>query len=75
MTPEEAQEKRARSQLEREANYFALALLMPREMFKAELAKTKMDLVSDDPINELAKRFGVSTTAVAVRMSMLKLKI
>lgn len=63
------------SDLEREANYFALAILMPRDMFIRELNKTTLDLVSDKPIKELADKFQVSTTAVMVRMSMLKYKI
>lgn len=63
------------SDLEREANYFALALLMPREVFIRELNNTTLDLVSDKPIKELADKFQVSTTAIMVRMSMLKHKI
>lgn len=59
-------------EVEKEANYFALALLMPRELFIKELEATKLDLASDEPLKELAKKFGVSTTAVMVRMSMLK---
>jgi len=71
MTTDEVRDKRARSQIEKEANYFALALLMPREMFKKELDKTVWDLTSDEPLKELAAKFQCSTTAVAVRMSML----
>jgi len=72
MTPQQASEKRAVDSVEREASYFALALLMPRDMFKRELDKTVMDFTSDEPIKELAKKFGVSTTAIAVRMAMLR---
>jgi len=75
MEPTETQEKRARDPVEREANYFALALLMPRDIFKRELDNTVMDLASDEPIKELANKFGVSITAVAVRMCMLNHKI
>ncbi len=59
---------------EKEANAFALAILMPKEMFLKELKKTKMDLSLNDDLlmKKLAKKFQVSQTAVVFRMVMLK---
>lgn len=59
-------------ELEREADYFALALLMPTNLFLEELRKAKLDYGDDQPLIELAKKFDVSLTMVCVRMSMLK---
>ena len=59
---------------EQEAHAFALALLMPREMVIAEFNKMKgLDLCNDAEIKLLADKFGVSITAMAVRLSNLKL--
>lgn len=69
---EKIQQDRKR-EIEQEANYFALALLMPRDLLKAEMKKMNFDLTSDDAIKELAKKFGVSTTALTVRISLLHL--
>lgn len=58
---------------EQEANYFALALLMPREILIREIKSAKLDLTNDVALKELAKKFGVSQTALMVRMSHLNL--
>lgn len=58
---------------EKEANYFALALLMPKERFLSELKKEPMDLADEKSkrLNDIAKLFGVSVNAVVARISML----
>lgn len=60
-------------QLEREANYFAMCLLMPEKLVKKEVAKVTFDLTSDDAIKQLAKIFDVSQTAMALRLAQLKI--
>ena len=60
-------------QLEKEANYFAMCLLMPSHLIKQEVAKLTFDLTSDDAIISLAKTFDVSITAMALRLSQLKI--
>lgn len=60
-------------QLEKEANYFAMCLLMPTHLVKQEAAKLTFDLTNDDAIKSLAKTFDVSTTAMALRLSQLKI--
>jgi len=59
--------------VEKEANYFALCLLMPRDMIMADLAKG-VDLSSDKDMKRLCEKYQVSATALAVRISLLKLK-
>jgi Zn-dependent peptidase ImmA (M78 family) len=59
-------------QIEKEANYFAMCLLMPAHLVKQEVAKLTIDLTDDTAIKSLAKTFDVSMTAMALRLSQLK---
>lgn len=59
--------------LEREANYFAMCLLMPAHLVKQEVKKLTLDLTSDDALKHLAKVFDVSQTAMAIRLAQLKI--
>lgn len=52
---------------EREANAFAAALLMPIPLIASEIKKLK----GDDIVEELAKKFNVSTQAMSFRLSNL----
>jgi len=55
--------------LEREANYFAMCLLMPRKLLIQEVEKMGgISLVDDDEIKTLAKMFKVSIPAMALRL-------
>lgn len=57
---------------EREANFFAAALLMPREFLEADLAKEEsLDLLDDVLLQTLAKKYGVSTQALMNRLKNL----
>jgi Zn-dependent peptidase ImmA (M78 family) len=57
---------------EREANFFAASLLMPREFLKADLAKEEyVDLLDDDFLRALGKKYGVSTQALVNRLKNL----
>jgi Zn-dependent peptidase ImmA (M78 family) len=60
---------------EREANAFAAALLMPKHLLMKEIEKVPLDLADDDNdgILELAKKFEVSTQAMAFRIANLNL--
>lgn len=52
---------------EREANAFAAALLMPIPLIASEIK----DLKGDDIVEQLAKKFNVSTQAMSFRLSNL----
>jgi Zn-dependent peptidase ImmA (M78 family) len=56
---------------EREANAFAAAILMPKYLVEEEVEKLNFDLGSDDALKTLAKRFNVSTQAMAYRLANL----
>ncbi len=57
---------------EREANYFAMCLLMPESFLRADLQKMGgIDLCDPDPLLKLAKRYGVSPAMMAIRIGML----
>lgn len=59
---------------EEEANYFALCLLMPKEVFIKAYNMLKWDLSdNNNNVSVLAKAFGVSESAVVSRISSLKL--
>ncbi len=58
---------KAEQKEEIEANLFALELLMPREMFIAEIKKRE-EQSKDILIYQLAKEFAVSEDAVRSRM-------
>ena len=60
------------SALEIEANSFAAALLMPDDLVYAEVAKHDLDLGDEESLSVLAKKFKVSTQAMAYRLARLQ---
>lgn len=56
---------------EMEANRFAAELLMPLDFLMADLEEREFDLADDRQIQALAKRYGVSTQALAIRLNGL----
>lgn len=54
--------------LEIEANAFASELLMPKDLLVAEMAGVVVDVEDDRQVEELAKKFKVSTHAMRVRL-------
>jgi Zn-dependent peptidase ImmA (M78 family) len=57
---------------EREANYFAASLLMPKAFLQSDLAGTdSLDLLDDDFVHELSRKYGVSTQALLNRLKNL----
>lgn len=57
---------------EREANFFAASLLMPREFLEADLANEEyVDLLDDDLLRMLSKKYRVSTQALVNRLKNL----
>lgn len=58
------------AQREKEANYFAMHLLVPSNMLRKELARIGgVDLSGDDGnLKKLARRFGVAETVIAFRV-------
>jgi Zn-dependent peptidase ImmA (M78 family) len=55
---------------EREANFFAASLLMPREFLEEDLEED-VDLLDDDSLSDLARKYGVSTQALINRLKNL----
>ena len=59
----------ANSNKEREANYFARCLLMPRKFLIADLkALGGVDLCEDDQVKILSKKYRVSISLMALRI-------
>ncbi|MBK8091523.1 MAG: ImmA/IrrE family metallo-endopeptidase [Verrucomicrobiaceae bacterium] len=57
---------------EQEANFFAASLLMPREFLKKDLENEEyVDLLDDDFLHGLARKYGVSTQALVNRLKNL----
>ncbi len=59
--------------MEAEADYFAMCLLMPRDLVIAEVrAMGGVDLVDDEEVGKLAKKFGVSIGLMTARLLQLQ---
>jgi len=57
---------------EREANFFAASLLMPKEFLETDLAKeVYVDLLDDELLHGLARKYGVSAQALVNRLKNL----
>ncbi len=57
---------------EREANLFAMELLMPRAFLVADIEKMGgVDIEDDAAMTKLAKRYKVSITIMAIRLGQL----
>jgi hypothetical protein len=59
--------------LEREANAFAAALLMPADMVRAAVAELGFDVADDEVIEDLSRLFQVSRQAMTFRVANLSL--
>ncbi len=60
-------------QIEREANLFAMLLLMPKEFIKKDI-ETEWDIFDDKIIKILADKYQVPVTALVVRINLFKTK-
>lgn len=56
---------------EMEANRFAAELLMPIDFLRDDLKGQEFDLADDNELRSLARRYGVSTQALAIRLNGL----
>jgi len=56
---------------EYEANLFAAELLMPKDFIESDLNGREIDIESDTIVEELAKRYKVSSLAMSIRLSDL----
>ena len=57
---------------EQEANFFAASLLMPREFIKRDLeGEEYVDLLDDNFLHGLSRKYGVSPQALAIRLKTL----
>ena len=61
-------------QIEREADLFAVYLLMPEDLVRAEFAKINSPFTWRE-VYSLAEKFRVSATAMSIRLSQCELKI
>ena len=57
--------------LEREANAFAAALLMPSALVRSAIAELRGNIADEEAIEELAKKFQVSRQAMTFRVAKL----
>ncbi len=57
-------------EMDREANYFAMCLLVPTGLLKEEISKLggHIELSDDDQLKALARKFGVSMMVMAIRL-------
>lgn len=63
---------RGTDEAEREANFFAASILMPRAFLEADLATEEyVDLLDDTFLHELGRKYGVSTQALVNRLKTL----
>lgn len=60
---------------EKEANYFAMCLLMPEELVRREVSKMggNFDLEDDKAMRALANKFGVSIAVMTIRLGQLSM--
>jgi len=67
------EEKEIHERQEYEANVFAVCLLIPRDEIIKDLEKTTFDLGDEksEDLKRLCKKYGVSTIAMAFRLSIL----
>jgi Zn-dependent peptidase ImmA (M78 family) len=57
---------------EREANFFAASLLMPKHFLEKDLeSMDDIDFLDDESLQELARKYGVSTQALVNRLKNL----
>src|SRR6185437_8986068 len=64
--------KQGTDEYEREANFFAASLLMPRTFIERDLAEEEtVDLLDESFLNKLAKKYEVSTQALVNRLKNL----
>jgi Zn-dependent peptidase ImmA (M78 family) len=57
---------------EQEANFFAASILMPKEFLDRDLQGAEfVDFFDDESLRNLAKKYGVSTQALAIRLKTL----
>lgn len=54
-----------------EANQFAASLTMPEAMLKRDVEGSQLDIESETAIADLAKRYGVSKQALAIRIGAI----
>lgn len=69
----DAQSSTGENRHEREANRFAATLLMPATLLQTEIQKQPFDFGDDEMLAALATKFQVSTQAMSIRLSNLKI--
>lgn len=68
----EAQKAKRLERQDREANEFAMALLMPEGLLRREVQRIGgLDLCDDDAVKKLARMFGVPQALLAIRLGQL----
>ncbi len=59
--------------MEREANIFAMELLMPEAFLRADIPEGGVDVLDEVAVGKLAKRYRVPAVAMAARLLALEL--
>lgn len=60
-----------RAEEDREANYFAMCLLMPESLLRKDLEGVALDVCDDASIAKLARRYVVSIQLMTMRLTQL----
>lgn len=60
--------------MDAEANAFAMELLMPTHLLRADIRKFQPDLTDDVAISKLAKRYRVPFATMAIRIGQVMLE-
>jgi Zn-dependent peptidase ImmA (M78 family) len=60
--------------MDAEASEFAMELLMPTHLLRADIARYRPDLTDDDAISRLAKKYRVPFATMAIRIGQVILE-
>ena len=55
-----------KEEMDHEANYFAMCLLLPKDLVLKEVKQ--LDLCDDDGLKRISRKFGVSLTLMVLRL-------
>lgn len=63
------------SLMEKEANLFAMELLMPEKFLREDIGPDGVDVFDDATINQLARKYKVPASVMTARLVQLHLEI
>ncbi|NNW55469.1 MULTISPECIES: ImmA/IrrE family metallo-endopeptidase [unclassified Roseobacter] len=63
------------SLMEKEANLFAMELMMPEKFLREDIGPDGVDVFDDAAINKLARKYKVPASVMAARLVQLHLEV